>query len=488
MKIKWSAFFSILALATFVGCGSEQFGTTPQSTTQAPDPIKEYQQYSCSDFTLVKPKVDIIYMIDNTDSYMLASQALKDAINGTLSKVSSQFDYRIIATNLVNPTLDGATLSSATDNSDYRVYTNNADDLPSSVAVKKVITVSDLTNFIPAFRDRHQERGLWRLREFMNVHRTTGLLRTGAYQFVVLISNNFDNELEGYSVGSGGTGSYYPIDAAFNTRYGQFVTLKSLLQAPQFRLFTITARTKDCNGNTGWRASNYSYIKMSQQFGASDNYDMCSQSFSSIFDSVNSSIQQQKIPHTYAYWPVTSVANSTSISDLANFQVNKISSNGTATALTEGTDYIYASNGSNGSYPDKNILKTNFPDPVQIVSGVRHFITFTSNVNVTYPDCIQIKSTSRTVYYGYIQLQRAPQVNTIYVTINGRSIPQSATNGWTYLGNTNIANKKVDHPSDANDSISPAEPVSGFMIQLNGADNYYKSGESVQVNFIPSAI
>ena len=482
MKIKWSAFISILALATFVGCGSEQFGTTPQSSTQAPDPIKEYQQYSCSDFTLVKPKVDIIYMLDNTQSYYYSSTDIKNAVNGTLNSISSQFDYRIITTTLVNPSHDlintYQNYNSSEDNSDFRVLTNSETALPSSVASKKVISTSELTSFYNVLEVAHMERGLWRLKKFMDRHIQTGLLRQGAYQLVVIVSNKFDGEVEGINSNS----SNYPNDSVFTTRFNQLNSIKTQLQAPEFRLFSVTAKTSGCR--EGWWASTYSYTRMSQAFNSGDSFDLCSGNISSIFSAVNSTIKQVEIPHVYRFWPVKFVPNDTTSANFVNFEVRKVSSNGTST-LIPATDYTKFDNGASGA--DKNILTTNYPNPVQIVKGVRHFIEFKSGAEVTYPDCVLVKSTSRTEYFGYIKLDRAPQVGTIYVTINGRVISQSATNGWTYLGNTTVQNTKVE-TSDPNDSISPATPATGFILQLNGESNYYKSGDNVQVNFIPSAI
>jgi uncharacterized cysteine cluster protein YcgN (CxxCxxCC family) len=478
MKIQWSAFFSVLTLATLMGCGAEQFGTTPQSSTSNPDAISSFEQNSCSSYTLVKPKVDIIYMIDNTQSYYYSSQDLKNAISGTLNQVSSQFDYRIITTTLVNPIQDlrdtYTNYNSSTDNSDYRILTNSSTALPSAVAGNKVISVSEMTSFITVLDKPHRERGLWRLKEFMKRHKDTGLLRQEAYQLIVMVSNNRDMDVENVS------GTSTSINQTmFDTRLSELNQLRAQLQSKQTRIFSVTAQSA-CQ--TGWIPSTYSYVKMSQAFGISDNYDLCSGSFASIFSEVNSSIQQVIVPHKYRYWPITFLQNDATVSNYADLKVYKISAD-SAPALIPSSSYQYYDNGTGA--PALNTLTTT--NPSEVVTGRRHFVKFNTGAEVTYPDCVQIRTTSKTEFFGYVVLQREPKPETIYVTINGSAIPQSATDGWTYRGNISVPNIKVTTPT-SNGSELPAIPRSGFMIQLNGADNYYKSGDNVQVNFIPAAI
>ncbi|WP_408097474.1 hypothetical protein ACJVC5_00785 [Peredibacter sp. HCB2-198] len=475
MKIKWSAFFSILTLATFVGCGSEQFGTTPQSSTSNPDAVKSFEQNSCSSYTLIKPKVDIIYMIDNTESYYYTSADLKNAITGTVNQVSSQFDFRIIAMPLVNPNLDLQSYNnSVADNSDFRVFTNSADALPSGVAGNKVATVSELTSFIPVLRQPHRERGLWRLKEFMKRHKGTGLLRQEAYNLVVIVSNNRDVEVEN----SDGTNNT-PIQPAFDARYSELVSLKGQLQSKLLRIFSVTAHSA-CRPSEGWIPSTYSYIKMARAFNVSDAYDLCSESFTSIFNDVNSSIQQVIVPHTYRYWPITLIGNDSSMTNYSGLQVYKITSNGPQ--LVPSSSYTYYENSSTGSM---NVLTTT--NPSEYVSGRRHFIRFNSGAEITYPDCVQIRTTTKTEYFKYLVLQREPTPGTIYVTVNGIQVPENATDGWTYVGNkTTPTNIKANYPNPGDDQ--PAINKTGFMIQFNGVNRYYKSGDNVQVNFIPKGI
>lgn len=483
MKIQWSAFFTFLALTTLVSCGAEQFGTAAKSTSSTADPLRVYEQSSCSSYTLVKPKVDIIYLIDNTESYYYSSDSLKSAINGTLNQVSSQFDYRIITTTLVNPSQDILeNLSNGTDNSEYRVMTNSSDNLPSGVSNNKVISVSELTSFINPLRQAHQERGLFRLKKFMERHAGTGLLRQGAYNLVVLISNSRDSEVERTNSNLVNE----PIPGMLTTRYNELTALKNQLNSKDLRLFSITAKSR-CKTDQNWIPATHSYQAMSAALhNSSDAFDLCSGSFTDVFASVNASIQQIVIPHVYKFWPITFADNSVNITDFSDIQVFKMSGNGTSNpTLIPQSRYTYSENGNASYQPNKNILVTS--DPQEIVTGRRHFIRFNSDTEVTYPDCIQIKSTSRTEVFNYIVLQRPPQVGTMNVIVRGQSIPQSqnGSDGWVYEGYKSVPNIKV---YQANGSHLPELPKSGYMIRIIGESYYYKSGDSVQVNYIPSAI
>src|SRR5690606_38512744 len=100
MKIKWSTTFALSLLMTLVSCGKEQFGTTPQSTSNSVQAPTGFKQYSCSSHTLIKPKVDILYVVDNSGSIFDIQDAVKEAIKNTATAVSQSFDYRLISTRL----------------------------------------------------------------------------------------------------------------------------------------------------------------------------------------------------------------------------------------------------------------------------------------------------------------------------------------------------------------------------------------------------
>jgi hypothetical protein len=458
MKIQWSVFFSLALLLTLASCGSEQFGTTPQSTTSTPDSLKSFQQLSCSSYTLIKPKVDILYVVDNSGSAFYLTSEIKTAITNTVNTISTQFDYRVVGTGLIPGT---------NPYDDYQVLTNSTDTLPNTS--KKIISSSELTFFSNPGTAYQSEKGLQRTIDFIN--NTGSLFRQDAYLLVVLVSNGRDTEIE---TDPNGTGATVQNSTLFSARVASFNAIKTRLNSTQLRFFSVTAKSA-CKSD--WRGSSLSYVAMAGALANSSSFDLCTDSVTNIFAEVNSTIQQQVLPHKYRYWPITFAENNETVS-LAEIQVKKFASDGTSTTLTRNTDWTYIDKVS-----AQTVYTRELPTVGEPVVG-RHFIKFTNLL--TYPDCVQVSSVSRTEYFGWIVLPKEPKLTSMYVTINGVSIPQSTTNGWTYRGNMSVPNIKVPYPA-AGDEL-PAIPKSGFMIQLNGSSNYYKSGDNVQVNYIPEGV
>ncbi len=472
MKIKWSTTFALSLLMTLVSCGKEQFGTTPQSTTSQADPLKVYEHNSCTNRTLISPKVDIIYVVDNSGSAFKLKDAVKQSIINTVNTISKNFDYRVIGTTLIN------TPGDTTPNDDYRVMANsNVDPLPSEALTRRYYNPEDLVFFTDPLTGYSPERGLGRTLDFMEYHKNTGLLRKGAYHLVVLVSNGRDDEVEYIQ---NGTNHNYP---SYSDRYQRFINLKKpdALNSQQLRLMAVTAKS-NCDGS---KTSNLSYIRMARELyvdsnandnnATNDSYDICSNGLNNLFIAVNSSIKETVIPHQYKYWPIQFATQADSETSFGKVDVYKVNEHGVPAIIDP----------SNWSWYPVPAGSLNIREGgTEVVPGY-HFVKF--NTPISYPGCIQIRSVSRTEYFGYIVLQREPKPETLHVTINGNTVPQSSTNGWSYAGHITKENIKVPHPSSPG-SEEPKIPRSGFMIQLNGTNNYYKSGDNVQVNYIPAPI
>jgi hypothetical protein len=142
-------------------------------------------------------------------------------------------------------------------------------------------------------------------------------------------------------------------------------------------------------------------------------------------------------------------------------------------------DWFYEDRGSSQTVQTREL-----PTPGEPVTG-RHFIRF--NQLITHPDCILVTSVSRTEYFNYIVLPQKPKVETISVRINGSVVPKSMTNGWSdQTSSVMTRNVKAPYPSPGDEN--PPIIRTGFMLKLNGSANYYKSGDKVDVNFIPAGI
>jgi hypothetical protein len=463
--------FLLLAL---VGCGSEEFGTVPQSTTSNPDSVKAYEQLSCSSYTLIKPKVDILYVVDNSASSFYLSSDIKNAVKNTVNSISKQFDYRMIGTTLI---------PDSTPYDDYQIMTNSMDPLTAQASSRKVISSSELTFFTNPDGGSN-EAGIGRVIDFMS-NNPDNLFRQNAYHIVVLVSNGRDTQVEVDPLGTGQTKLAKNPDGTtvFSTRLASFNSLKASLNSQQLRLFAVTPKQHACK--EGWRGSLLSYVKMANQLyddslatdnnSAKDSYDLCTGTLSTIFTAINNSIKQVVIPHSYKYWPITFAKAGENV-DFNQLQVYKVTGN-SAPVLLPSSTYAY-----------RNIpagVNTRVSPSEGEYQAGPHFVEFNTSSYITYPDCVQIRSVSKTEYFGYVVLPREPKPETISLRINGSVVPQSASNGWTYIGNS-TRNIKVPYPNAGDDE--PAVVKSGFMLQLNGTGTYYKSGDSVEVNYIPAGI
>lgn len=473
MKIKWSAFYTLSLLMTLAGCGSEQFGSSPKTTTESVSPLKSFSHNSCSTYTLIKPKVDVLYVIDNSaSSYYIASD-IKTAISNTVNSLSADFDYRVVGTPL---------LETASGNNDYQVMTNSTDlyGIPSD---SRKISSSGNFSFFSNAPIPGVEKGIGRVVSFVDAHKNA-LLRPNAYTVIVLVSNGRDLEVEedaGY-----GNGETRLNTANYNARLTSLRNLKSSgLNALQLRMISVTAKSV-CQ--PGWRSSNLSYVKMAKQLyvdslaqdsAAQDSYDLCSAGgISSIFTAINNSIKQVVLPHSYRYWPITFAENNETVST-GEIRVTKVTPNGSTVELTRDMEWFYEDRGTAQSVNTREL-----PTAGEPIVG-RHFIRFQNLV--TYPDCVLVTSVSRTEYFDYVVLPQKPIIATLSIRINGQVIPKSTTNGWS--DETSVQqtiNIKAPYPTAADEN--PPVMRTGFMIKLNGASNYYKSGDNVEVNYNPAGV
>lgn len=472
MKIYWSAFLSFSLLLALVGCGTEQFGTTPQEKAEKPNPVTGFQQASCTGHTLEKPAVDILYIVDNSASNTYVSQDIRTAIQNTINSISTEFDYRVIGTPL---------LKTSQGNEDYQILSRSR--LPSTIPSSKVVTSSTQFSFFNnVVNDVNVvEAGLGRAQNFISNHQTD-LFRQGAYLFIVLVSNGRDTEVEkpDPAYGASADAPTVQITTEFNKRKAEFAEIKKYLKSQQLRLFSVTANTR-CK--SGYISSPLSYAAMSQAlydthgFGyksSADHYDLCQPtSAGQIFADVNANIKQIIVPHTYKYWPITFSETATGL-NTSEIKVYK-SSPLQAPTLIPSSHWTYISNTNNTTYQSR--VKPNVGEPI----NNRHLIEFTSGNEVTYPECIQVTSVSNLEYFGYVVIPKDPKPESVVLKINGRQIPPSTTDGWSLIGEQ-TRNIKIAHDGFSN---KPEVVRNGYMLQLNGSNNYYKSGDSVEINYIP---
>jgi hypothetical protein len=455
MKIQWSVFYALFLFA-LAGCGSEQFGAAPQSSSSGANAVSSFSQLSCTSSTLIKPKVDILYVVDNSGSALAMSNDIKTSISNTIGSISQQFDYRVIGTKLIPDT--------ATDY-DYRVMTNSTDSLPNTS--KKIISSSEMPFFTPPVVGAPKEAGMRRAVNFIN--NSGSLIRNNSHLLIILVSNGRDNDIEKDDDGLNSTPTIQNT-SVLNTRISELNSIKMSKSLIELRFMPITAHSY-CGEA---RSSANSYVAAAGLLTNSEVFDLCASAVSTIFAQVNSTIQQEIIPHQYRYFPMTFAKAGDTRNTFGEIKVYKVTGNNAPVEVSSGWSYYESASGMENT--------RELPTVGEPVSG-RHFIRFDNLVS--YPDCIQIRSVTRTEYFGYIVLPAEPQPATISVRINGATIPQSASNGWTYIGNS-TKNIKMAYPNAGDDQ--PAVTKSGYMIQLNGSSRYYKSGDSVVVDYLPASL
>ncbi len=451
---------SLLLLFTLISCGKEQFGSTPTSSSEVANGVQSYEKLSCASSTLVKPAVDIIYVVDNSTSTNYITSNIKTAIQNTINSVSQQFDYRVIGVPLISTSM-----------TDFQVLASNPDTI-SGYSSNKISSSSQFTFFQTTANGL--EKGFSRVYSFANHHKN-GLLRTGAHTIVVLISNGVDSDTTSQT----STGYTYINTEAYGTKLNQMSTLKATLGSLQFRFMSVVSHSPSPTCSVGGSLAGTVYKNMSKDLydgsGASDSptykdsYDLCNNGFSALFTGINSSINQVLLAHTYNYWPITLTSGTL---DPSTLQVYK-QSGSTSTQLILGTDWSYEASYSGNS----RIL----PTPGEPISG-KAIKFLSSDKYITYPDCVVIKASNYVEYFQYIVLPRAAVASTIVVRINGTILDSSK---WEYVGlvGTPINIKVAFNGAPA----TPAVNKSGYMIRVL-SPSYYKSGDNVEVFYQPDAI
>lgn len=473
MKTYWSAFLSLLFLMALTGCGNEQFGTGGQSANSTANPLTSFSHQSCSNFTLIKPKVDVVYVVDNSASSFYLASDIKLALQRTVDGLSSDFDYRVVGTPLIE-TSGG--------NNDYQVMTNSPDLNGIPTDGRRIQSSNGFTFFANASGGAN-ERGLNRVHSFVNAHRG-GLIRTQAYTLIVLVSNGRDVEVEPSLNFNNGEIGY--SSTAFNTALSNMRTLKNNLQAQQLRMISVTAQSS-CQ--PGFTPSLRSYVQMSQKLyedsratdqsgnATPDAYNICTNSISNIFSTVNSAIKQVIVPHGYRFWPITFAENNETVS-LDEIRVTKISPNGSRTELARSSEWTYEQRNPLNPTPTREV-----PTPGEPISGT-HFVRF--NNLLMYPDCVLVTSVSRTEYYDWVVLPRRPLLP-VTIRVNGQEIPQSALS-TSQVNNSQTLNIKADWPNPGSGNDNPPVMRTGFMIQITNPQYFYKSGDSVDTQYTPAGI
>ena len=96
---------AIVLLAGMVGCSGEEFGQVTRREGRALPKRKKFVNSACAKSSLVKPKVDILFLFDNSSSSFFLGPTerrnIKQALSKTIYTAVERFDYRIMVAPLI---------------------------------------------------------------------------------------------------------------------------------------------------------------------------------------------------------------------------------------------------------------------------------------------------------------------------------------------------------------------------------------------------
>jgi hypothetical protein len=464
----------LLLTAFSISCSKDEFAPNKTTTTYTAPSTNTFTASSCTKFSVIKPKVDFLFIWDNSSSQLFINSQTKAALNNVIQSVSSNFDYRILSAPMF-----GTSGSPAIGNAGVFLVANDPSSL-SGYAQGLLVPADQAGNRLSTFSNvgGGDEKGMERAVELLNLNSSNGIFRQNAYHIIVLMSNGNDAKIlsNGYP-DPAGTANH------ISTQENNLIYLKdNVLNSQQMRFMSIVAHSSCQSGyKTGSSYMTLSNRILTRGGGSSmeqsgrpypDSYDICTSDFSNLFAGINSSITEQLVQHKYDHWLVASSAISAGSFDPNTITVTK--STGQVIPKKTGANangWEYLLNAGTG-----NILTRNSryqPTAGEPITG--HIIRLYGTARITYPECLTVSTTTPTDYYDYVALDVAPQVSTIVLKINGATIPQSTSNGWEYVGYRASQNIK---------SVGTPVYRSGYFLKLHGSA-VYSNGATVSVDFIP---
>lgn len=470
MRMKtWHLSLLLLALAWGSGCSKDQFAGTPKSDSYTASNVQLVSLQTCANRTLIKPPVDVLYLVDNSQSSQYIN--VKEQLRNTIQRISGEFDYHI----MVAPMLpDGQSDTSRP------TIVSSTTGLSSSVVV---VSLEGLTFFSTGTTGANTEETFSRAVGLVSNNRSNGIFRNNANTIIVLVSNG--NETSVYNNLNG----FQSFDQSkFTTKYNAFIGLRNSLNAATFRYFSIVA-SSTCvsgyaNGDAYRRMSQAIYATQnldgtsnSDQSGRStpDSYDLCNNQYTALYDGVNGSIHQNVIPHKYNYWPISNDPTaSINTNDIHVYKISGSTQTELAADMTNGYQYVGALYNQNTRYS---------PTAGEPATGL--FVKLFGSGEVTYPDCVLAKTSSAIEYYNYVVAPTKPVESSIIVRIRGVNVPQSSTNGWSYVGYLENQNIKINSDGTPN-TTSPVRKT-GYFVKLTGS-YVYSSGDTVEIFYSPASI
>ena len=456
-------------------CTKDDFARTTVSTGEKAEPIKIEQVVGCSIYS--PPPLDILLLYDNSTSLYYFKRNIKAAIRELGTKLTNFEDYRICIAPLVYQ---------GESNREFKcqsyVQTNPQNSSASTTPQGlNDITIDGITTNI------YSEKGFERVYNILSKNKYTSaevdpIFRPEAVTVAIVVSNGDDTD---YCRDSWGNISEC---GKINYWSSKLLEYKNELALKQIRFISVVNRqiTSTCGGTVRYPGQRYSLFSRvvyeaqgltSDARATKDSYDLCSGDLTQIFTQIAESINNYKVGHKYASWPLGNMTGK----DPAKLQVWKGSQK---IELVQGdiqNGFTY-----DPTTTPKNIRESppiSIVSPAEIYSGP--FINLFGAGKVIYPECLYIKKENYTKYYGYIVMNDEPDIETLKVLINGKEIPQTTLNGWIFLGFKPSIFLLVKSPQDLSPGPVPDENPqkyfkTGYVLKLHGSA-VYSDGAKIEL-------
>ena len=453
-----------LGALLLLACGEEKFSAIRNQGSETIRARKTFTQPHCSQYTLVKPAVDFLFLWDNSSSQFYLSQESKTALNNMVTQISNDFDFRI----LMAPMLG---------NGQKYYFTNGTiSPAPSGMnSVSSELAADTLNNLSTA--SGSTEAGVQKSIDLLRLH-SGDFFRNDAYLIIVVMSNEDDDS---WQTGTGTydqfTGNSQAKQAYITARVNDLKSLKSALSTNYLRFVTLTESKASVYREVSRQIHTAGNFSSAQSSPSSDNYNIASGNFKHAFDSINNTIQKTLVEHRYDYWPVLGPGSP----DIATNEI-KVFKNGTIPVSEDsvnGFTYVGEQTNRNTRY---------HPSPGEPFTG--KMIQLHGTARITYPDCLTVKTVTPKEFFGYIPLAARPVKSSIKLIIDGKIIHESKSNGWELLVDGNgdpihYKNKNIQILSPSNDTPkTPGLTKSGYMLKLHGSAIYTNSS-TIKFNYLP---
>ncbi len=533
-------FLSLLVILT--SCGKEIFQANKVNKSTSSTPLGQTSTNKCSEYTLVRPPVDLLFLWDNSTSTNFIRPETKQALTNIISYMSDRFDYHVLIAPLLEKSPDTKFF-----------FSRNAMN-PSGVSIIDKASAANVLDLMGKV-DGGGESGGMRARDIIRSNIDNEIFRKNAYTMVITLSNDDENTymVDGRGTNGAGQVSNFNTDT-FKTDYAKDIAHDLLcirgnydgsnyrssyasgnlnprrsiynsscsgapkLDSLMFRFMTIAALDQSrCSAsgvnqfkiNKVYKSiSQNVYLESYENDNATptddalrnkvsnegiDSFDICKEQYTHIFDGVNNAIQDKVVKHIYNFWPVAGLQDSVDTNSLTvtfdnGTKINKISDDLTITRDNSGkNDKDQNGNVISGyRYVDNQTNKDTRFSPSSGEPFTGKMIELFGSAKVTYPSCLKVDSTAVKELLGYCHMEVKPLEESIVVRVNGVELKSS---DWSLVKSGSDAqrftdkNIRIKSSTDFSEA-TPAVTKTGYFVKLNSS-HVYSNSMSCDVSYLP---